>query len=107
MKSEPTDPRAQHLLTVLKMIQLAEGLDLCDRCGDALYEEALRCDGCCGKFGAPSVDALREWFTAHPGFFRDIKRAWEEECYAQEEEAWASDYDPEGYTERAIYENHF
>ncbi len=98
MKSDTTDPRARDLLTTLKLVQLAEGLDLCDRCGDALYEEALRCDACCGKFGAPPPEVLREWFKAHPGFFRDIKRAREEEYYAQEDEAWVSD-DPEEYAE--------
>ncbi len=91
MKSDTTDPRAQDLLTTLKLVQLAEGLDLCDRCGDALYEEALRCDACCGKFGAPSVDALREWFTAHPGFLKQIERERQEEYYAEEYEDGVND----------------
>jgi cephalosporin hydroxylase len=76
---------AKVILIFLRMRQREQGMAFCDKCGDALYEEALRCDFCCGKFGEPPQEAVQVWLKLHPGYFEKFGSGREEE-YANEEE---------------------
>ena len=92
MKRFVNDPRADQIMTALKIVQLAQGMELCDRCGNALYDEALRCDICCGQFGEPPEAAVRAWLDARPGYFRQFGSEGDD-AYCMDE------YEAEEYTE--------
>ena len=92
MKHLVNDPRADQIMTALKIVQLAQGMELCDRCGNALYDEALRCDICCGQFGEPPEAAVRAWLDARPGYFRQFGSEGDD-AYCMDE------YEAEEYTE--------
>lgn len=72
MVDQPS-PECRLMMALLKAAEEAEGLEFCDRCGMPLYEEALRCDCCCGEFGEPSEDETKEWMKAHPGYFERVR----------------------------------
>lgn len=80
--SDYRDPRCHLLLDVLRIIQAAEGYEFCDRCREALVDEALRCDHCCGEFGTPPTEQIEKWIQEHPGYFERFGP--QEDDYADE-----------------------
>jgi len=55
------------LLALLRLWEISEGADVCDRCGGTIWPEIelVRCDFCVGKHGAPDQAKVLEAAKRH------------------------------------------
>lgn len=67
-----SDPQADEiwkdfLLGLLRGVEVAEGTDVCDRCGGTIWPamELVRCGSCVGEHGAPSEEKIKEACERH------------------------------------------
>lgn len=75
-----TTPPKDALLAILRLWELSQGADFCDRCNGVIWPEMelVRCDFCVGDYGPPSVEHIQEAEKKHWKRIRAYEREMEE-----------------------------
>jgi hypothetical protein len=75
-KSKAEEIWKDFLLELLKISEIGQGADICDRCGGTIWPELelVRCDFCVGEHGAPSRERIQAAYERHKERIHHVER---------------------------------